>query len=215
MKSKISSKIFKLLLICSVFVLTWIIGLVIFIHSIPNKKDPVNLESTDAIVVLTGGSMRIEEGFNIFYASDARKILVSGVGSGVKVSDLKKIIKKIGQEAKIDQEKIVLGSIAKNTASNAQETKIFMNLNSFKSLRLVTSNYHIKRSLLIFKSELPGIRIVPHPVCSENFKKNKQDSIILAINEYNKLIGTLLIILESKYDKFILKLAKHYQGVGS
>ena len=197
------------------FLLTWVIGLVIFIYSIPNKKDPINLESTDAIVVLTGGSMRIEEGFNIFYASDAKKILVSGVGSGVKVSDLKKIVKEIGQEGKVDHDKIVLGSIAKSTASNAKETKIFMNLNHFKSLRLVTSNYHIKRSLLVFKSELPGIRIVPHPVCSDNFKKDKQDSILLAISEYNKLIGTLLLILETKYDKMIQRAAIRYKEMKS
>ena len=211
MKTKITFRPLKLILIGLVFILTWVIGLVIFIYSIPSKKDPINLEGTEAIVVLTGGSMRIEEGFNIFYTSDAKKILVSGVGSGVKINDLKKIVKEIGQDGKIDHEKIVLGSIAKNTASNAKEAKIFMSLNNFKSLRLVTSNYHIKRSLLVFKNQMPGIRIIPHPVCSDNFKKNKQDSILLAINEYNKLIGTLFIILESKYDNLIQNIAAYYK----
>jgi uncharacterized SAM-binding protein YcdF (DUF218 family) len=66
----------------------------------------------------------------------------------------------------------------------------------FKSLRLVTANYHMPRSLLEFRHAMPDLEIVPHPVFPENFKQDEwwlwSRSASLVASEYSKYLIALL-----------------------
>jgi uncharacterized SAM-binding protein YcdF (DUF218 family) len=174
----------------------WLLGLLIFITNIPEETTNVDEES-DAVVVLTGGSMRLHEGIKIFDSLKAKKILISGVGEGVTKKDIVALLKASEAVNNVNLDNVVLGEIAENTYSNAIETKIFMELNNFKSIRLVTSNYHIIRSYMIFKRVMPEYKIIVHPVCSDNFKKKGTlisfPSFRIAISEYTKYIGTIVM----------------------
>jgi uncharacterized SAM-binding protein YcdF (DUF218 family) len=170
------------------------LGFFYFADQIPGKNLNKDTE-TDAIVVLTGGIMRLEEGLNAFVGIKAKKILISGVGTGFTK---KILLKKILKQQLLDQiniDNIILGNIASNTFENAIETKLFLDLNHFKSLRLVTSNYHIPRSLLLFRRIMPEIIIIPHPVCVGGFKKSANYitlyNLKIIINEYNKTLWLL------------------------
>jgi len=59
---------------------------------------------------------------------------------------------------------IVLGHVANSTIGNAEETGDWMRAEGLHSLRLVTANYHMPRSLLEFRHAMPDIAIVPNPV---------------------------------------------------
>jgi uncharacterized SAM-binding protein YcdF (DUF218 family) len=135
-------------------------GLVWFVQLIPGAvADPDSV--TDAIVVLTGGSRRVENGLHLLSAGKAKELFVSGVHPGVEITDL---LRASGLAPERVACCIVLGHSAESTLGNALETAAFMRANDFHSLRLVTASYHMPRSLLEFARAMPGIAIVPNPV---------------------------------------------------
>ena len=138
-------------------------GLIRFVHQIPAAvADPDTV--TDAIVVLTGGSLRIESGVQLLAAGKAQKLFVTGVHPGVEIGQL---LRASGEEPERVQCCIVLGHEAESTFGNAQETAAFVRDNGVHSLRLVTASYHMPRSLLEFTRAMPDVAIVPNPVFPE------------------------------------------------
>lgn len=168
--------------------LLWLGGLIWFSHTIPQEVSDPGRE-TDAIVVLTGGSLRVESGLQLLAAGMAKKLFVSGVGAGVDVSGL---LHAAGQSPDRIACCIVLGHAADNTLGNALETASWMKREGFHSLRLVTASYHMPRSLLEFARAMPEIEIVPHPVFPENFKQEHwwawPGTASLIIGEYSKYL---------------------------
>jgi uncharacterized SAM-binding protein YcdF (DUF218 family) len=85
---------------------------------------------------------------------------------------------------------------ADDTRGNAVETAAWIREQGFGSLRLVTANYHMPRSLLEFRHAMPDIEIVPHPVFPENFKQDEwwlwPGSASLLASEYSKYLVALL-----------------------
>ena len=122
---------------------------------------------TDAIVVLTGGSLRLQAGIELLREGMGRKLFVSGVSHQVALEDL---LRASGNAPDGISCCVVLGHEADNTLGNARETARWMRQEGFRSLRLVTSWYHMPRSLLEFDRAMPEIEIVTHPVFPEQFK---------------------------------------------
>jgi uncharacterized SAM-binding protein YcdF (DUF218 family) len=149
--------------------------------------------ATDAIVVLTGGSGRLESGFELLRAGKGKKLFVSGVNRHVDLADLLRVTKIAPHWAECC---IVLGHHADNTRENALETARWMRRERYKSLRLVTAWYHMPRSLLEFSRAMPDIEIIPHPVFPEEFKParwwRERGSALLVLREYGKYLATLL-----------------------
>jgi uncharacterized SAM-binding protein YcdF (DUF218 family) len=163
-------------------------GLVRFVQLIPTAvADPDRV--TDAIVVLTGGSLRIESGVQLLSAGKAQKLFVTGVHQGVDVSQL---LRASGEEPERAACCIVLGHEAESTFGNAQETAAFVRDNNVHSLRLVTASYHMPRSLLEFARALPGVAIVPNPVFPEALRGSnwwlKPASLSLVTGEFVKYL---------------------------
>lgn len=176
----------------------WLTGLIFFVTVIDNFAEPNinnNLVTTDAIVVLTGGSDRIATGVELLVAGKGKKLLVSGVHQG---TNLDKILSghKISQELRDCC--ITLGHTADNTVGNAEETAAWMKTENFHSLRLVTSHYHMPRSLLLFHEILPDVEVMPHPVVPESVKLSewwtRPKTASLLVTEYTKYIVAALRI---------------------
>src|SRR5260370_9949066 len=91
---------------------------------------------TDAIVVLTGGRLRLETGLQLFAAGRAKKLFVSGVNQRVDRGELLRTLGPIGQRAVCC---IALGHEADNTLGNARETAAWIQEAGYRSLRLVTT----------------------------------------------------------------------------
>jgi len=68
----------------------------------------------------------------------------------------------------------------------------------YTSLRLVTANYHMRRSLLEFSALMPDFTIIPEPVLPGNFQREQwwrhPASRALVLSEYHKYIATWLRI---------------------
>jgi uncharacterized SAM-binding protein YcdF (DUF218 family) len=174
-----------LVLIASLTALAWMAGLVWFITIVPNSP-ATDERNTDAIVVLTGGGMRLEHGLALMAEARANRLFVSGVEEGVTLAIL--FSRKDFQpfEALVPPERIELGHKAHSTVGNARETAEWARQQHVKSIRLVTSNYHMPRSLYEFHAMLPDVAIYPEPV----FRSTGMQLMLLVISEYHKLIAS-------------------------
>jgi uncharacterized SAM-binding protein YcdF (DUF218 family) len=167
-------------------------GLIVFAMSIPFAPTD-DTTRTDAIVVLTGGTGRLDEGLNLLAAARAKKLFVSGVYQGVDVQKLLEISQHRPEELSCC---IALGHAAGSTEGNALETAAWVREQRFTSIRLVTASYHMPRSLAEFRHEMPDVKIVPNPVFPPQFKRERwwewRGSAQLVIAEYLKYLAARL-----------------------
>lgn len=182
-----SERAIKLLTTVVVVAVVWIFGLFQFADEIPARVVDETTR-TDAIVVLTGGSLRLGKGLDLLSQGLAGNLFISGVYQGIDVRKLLKIVKRKPEEL---ENSISIG-IATNTTGNAMETRVWMASGKFRSMRLVTAAYHLPRSLLEFRNAMPGLTIIPHPVFPEHVKRERwwtwPGTASLLISEYNKFL---------------------------
>lgn len=180
--------------------LTWLGGFIVFQQYI--RKRPIDSSTkTDAIVVLTGGKNRIAEAIILYNKGLADMLFISGVGSHVSINSLEK-----QNHIKFEREKahVLLGHEATNTIENAVEVSEIIRRNNLKSIRLVTSYYHMPRSLAEVKALIPDVEILEHPVYSKNVSKRwwkRPKSFYLIASEYHKFLFVYI-------KNFILKLTE-------
>jgi uncharacterized SAM-binding protein YcdF (DUF218 family) len=170
--------------------LLWLAGLGWFVHgSLSMTSDTTT--PTDAIVVLTGGRLRLEAGLDLLDAGRAQKLFISGVNPRVDRLELMRVAGHAGD----DPSRVVLGHDADNTLGNARETAGWMQQQGYRSLRLVTSWYHMRRSVLEFARAMPDTLIVPEPVFAAHSEAEGWSGWLeiaaLALSEYDKYLATL------------------------
>lgn len=170
-------------------VVGWACGLLWFASTIPTTVADTTTH-TDAIVVLTGGSERIETGLALLDEGLAGQLFVSGVGEPVKTGDLLPQTRNLRPELR---DSITVGTAASNTPGNALETAAWAHAADVHSIRLVTAAYHMRRSLLEFHAAMPGVMIVPHAVFPPNVKTDWwrwPGTASLIAREYTKFVVT-------------------------
>ena len=169
----------------------WAGGFVWFAYDMPRGVDDP-AAGTAALVVLPGGSKRLNEGLMLLRQGRAKKLFVSGVHRGVDVADLLRVAQQSPQEVQCC---IALGYAADNTAGNAAETARWMKEQGYRSLRLVTSGYHMPRALAEFRAAMPGAAMAPHPVFSDSFPAvgwwTRGAAVALAAAEYTKYLAAI------------------------
>lgn len=185
--------IFRLFAYClaALFTLTllWAIGGMWFAASVASMKPYDETVKTDAIIVLTGGDKRVNTGLDLLAQDKAKFLFISGVNQKVKPQELVALWK--GDHAKV-LPRITLGYAAESTAQNAVESQEWIRKNNIKTVRLVTANYHMMRSLLMFHSAVPEVEIYKHPVTPDDFVPWKEQFWPLTFQEYNKAVASWL-----------------------
>ena len=169
----------------------WLGGLIWFVERIDDY--PVDAATvTDSIVVLTGGRGRVTTGLELLAGDRAERLFISGVYHGVEVEELLSISR---QEPGALECCIALGYAADDTVGNARETAAWMAEEGFASMRLVTANYHMPRSLLEFHRAMPDVDILPHAVTSPNVQLagwwHRPGTAWLIAREYSKYLFSL------------------------
>lgn len=177
---------FVLLALFTLFII-WAIGLLWFATSIATVTTDLNKDSIriEAIVVLTGGNGRINEGLDLLANNTAPKLFISGVHKDVTKKD---IIKNWKAPVSPTPCCISLGYQSTDTISNATEVKQWVEDNNISSFILVTSTYHMPRASMEIEKQLPNTRIILHPVVSKDFESWSGRFWKLAFSEYNKTI---------------------------
>ncbi len=165
----------------------WLAGLIFFSSIIPSSVND-QTSKTDGIVIFTGGKTRLQVALSLFESGKGQYLLISGVNPEANLSEMIKDIP--------HKDNITLGYDALNTEGNADETARWINQNNIKSIRLITSNYHMPRSLFQLRKSLPSVKILPHPVVGESFHLQKwwlnPSTLSLVVQEYNKFLFAYL-----------------------
>ncbi len=158
----------------------WLLGFGLYFIQLP--KNSAKDERADAIVVLTGGAGRLEEGLALLEHGAAKRMLISGVNPVVKSDELSALT---GTEQALFNCCVDLGKAALNTEGNALETAEWTLENKVGTLILVTADYHMPRTLILFEAAMPDVMIIAHPVSGEW-------PLLFLAKEYSKYIVTLV-----------------------
>jgi uncharacterized SAM-binding protein YcdF (DUF218 family) len=162
----------------SLLLLLYALGFVLFTFTLGHPA-PATAAATDAAVVLTGGSGRLEHAIDVLRQHKAGRLLVSGTDPSVTKRDL---ARRIPDSAALLSCCVDLGSESVDTRSNAEETARWLAAHHFHSLRLITSDWHMRRARYEFRKALNGkYVVVPDAVRTE-------PSFLLLFGEYNKYL---------------------------
>lgn len=143
--------------------IAWLSGLVIYLSTVQSyNATPPKTTKADAIIVLTGGVGRIEAGLNLWAEGLAPELLITGVNKDIKKADILQTTK--SSKKKLPQCCMTLGYKAQTTVGNAQEIKEWVQEKNLKSIHLVTSGYHLPRSMMEIKQTAPNLTIYTHSV---------------------------------------------------
>ena len=142
-------------------------------------------QTADAIVVLTGGLNRIDEGLELFAAGKGTYLFISGVHKDVRKKD---IMDRWQGDVALPSCCLTLGATATTTVENAQETKDWAMQNDIMDIILVTSNYHMSRARMEIKAVLPRVEIFPYPIMQDNLHATEPRIWKLLFEEYHKLL---------------------------
>ena len=143
-------------------------GFVLFAIAV-TRDFPQPVQRADGIVVLTGGELRIAEGARLLNMGWGRRLLISGVNPKTSRQDVVRITG-LG-ESKFDC-CVDLGYWAQDTVGNADEAKMWAEKHQFSSLIVVTSSYHMPRSLAELSIELPRTHLIAHPVTPRSLRND-------------------------------------------
>jgi uncharacterized SAM-binding protein YcdF (DUF218 family) len=171
----------KLFLLLSAFSV-WLYGIFNFYQialSISSTTTPV-----DGIVILTGGNQRIRKGLENVNDLNAARALISGVSKTVKISSMQRY--QLQKHTHL-LERIDIGYGAVNTFSNALEAAIWVRTHQFKSIGLVTSRFHLPRSLWLFTKAMPEVRVSPVVVDAND------STFFHLLKEYHKYYLTKIV----------------------
>ncbi len=144
------------------------LGFFIFFGIVASQKLENPQGVSDLAVVLTGGTGRVEAGFDLIVNNHARQLFISGVHPDTTLAKLLDL-----WDAPQAQKDIILkhccvaiGHMADSTENNAAETALWIQGKNIRSIRIVTSSYHMPRAWLLFKRALPDKTLEPWPVAS-------------------------------------------------
>jgi len=142
-----------------------VFGFVIFATVVMREAAPIT-QRADGIVVLTGGDQRIVEGARLLGEGRGERLLISGVNPRTPREDVKKVS---GRAPNRFDCCVDLG-YAVNTISNADETRSWAAARRYDSLIVVTSSYHMPRTLIELERALPTTELIPYPVMPRHFR---------------------------------------------
>jgi len=158
--------------------LVYFVGFVAFAFTL-GRPARASATPTEAAVVLTGGAGRLEHAVDVLKSGKVKRLLVAGVDPVVTKSD---IARRLGGQRKLLACCIDLGSESVDTRSNAEEASRWLERRHFSSVRLITSDWHMRRAKYEFRKVLGGrYRIVTDAVRSE-------PSFLTLFGEYNKYV---------------------------
>jgi uncharacterized SAM-binding protein YcdF (DUF218 family) len=174
------------------------IGFVAFLSQLRGAETRPSRQA-DGIVVLTGGSSRVSDAMELLAAGYGKRLLISGVHPTSGASD---ISRSLPESQSLFNCCVDLDYSAVNTRSNAAETRRWAHDRSFKSLIVVTSNYHMPRAIVELSRAMPDIALIPFAVVGDRWREEpwwtSSTTLRLLLWEYVKYVAAeLRVRLES------------------
>ena len=146
--------------------------------------------TADGIVVLTGGSSRVSDAMELLADGYGKRLLISGVHPASGASD---ISRSLSDNQSLLNCCVDLDRSAINTRSNAAETRRWAHERGFKSLIVVTSNYHMPRAIVELSHAMPDITLIPFAVVGDKWREepwwSNGATVRLLLSEYVKYVA--------------------------
>jgi uncharacterized SAM-binding protein YcdF (DUF218 family) len=183
----------------AILVLVALGGFVWFLTMVRSDEQKPS-HNADGIVVLTGGSSRVSDALELLSNGYGKRLLISGVHRANGVNDIGRSLP--------DTQKLLtccvdLDRSAVNTRSNATETRRWATERNFKSLIVVTSNYHVPRARVELSHAMPNIDLIWYPVIGEKWRDEpwwtSGAALRLLLSEYVKyVVAEIRVRLEDR-----------------
>ena len=147
--------------------------------------------NADGIVVLTGGSSRVSDAMELLAGGYGKRLLISGVHPTNAASDISRSLP--DNQASLLGCCVDLDRSAVNTRSNAAETRRWARDRGFKSLIVVTSNYHMPRAIAEMSHAMPDVTLIPFAVVGDKWRDEpwwtSGATLRLLLSEYAKYVA--------------------------
>lgn len=166
------------------------VGFVVFARAVADYVPGQPPQRADAIVVLTGGELRLTAAARLLAEGRGARLLISGVNPQTSRADLKRLS---GLSDRLFTTKVDVDYAAHSTTSNAEETRAWARAKGYTRLIIVTSSYHMPRSLAELARAMPGVVLLPYPVVPKKLRARRwwtdafTARVLLA--EYAKFLG--------------------------
>jgi uncharacterized SAM-binding protein YcdF (DUF218 family) len=155
----------------------------VFVWNVAHRAPPVDPHA-DGIVVLTGGADRIESGLQLLREGRGQRLLISGVDPRLgRNAVIRAVEGDAGVACCVDVDH------ARNTDGNAAETRRWAQAQGYKSLIVVTSDYHMPRSMALLNAAMPGVRLIGYPVGEATDKSAGVRPVRLLLSEFLKYVA--------------------------
>lgn len=176
--------------VSGVFGAVIVAGFAVFAISIEHFPQRV-FHKADGIVALTGGEDRIQEAVRLLGEGRGRRLLITGVNPTTDKLELVTYNGLSTRDVSLFRCCVDLDKRALNTEENAQETTAWARRKGYRSIVVVTSAYHMPRTLIELRQSMPHVTLIPFPVKSERMEhgwwSNKQCARVM-LKEYVKFL---------------------------
>jgi uncharacterized SAM-binding protein YcdF (DUF218 family) len=176
-----------------ILIALWAVGLMAFAGRVADSTPADEPPIADGVVALTGASTaRLTAAVHLLEIGKAKRALISGVNQKASRADIRGVTKATRRyyDCCVD-----LGFVATDTVGNARETAGWARAHGYRSLIVVTSDFHIPRAMLELRAAMPGVVLTPYPVRSEEVDAahwwRTRDSARRMVVEYCKYLAIL------------------------
>lgn len=163
-----------------------------FANHVAHLATPADPEKADAIIVLTGGTSRLDAAMNLLETGKGQRLLISGVHPSATRRQLQIAT---GGDKALFTCCVDIDHAALDTIGNAEESAKWVDSHAYGTVILVTNNYHMPRSLLEMGRLLGNARLEPYPVVNSNLDNGgwltKPEALRVLFTEYNKYLLAL------------------------
>lgn len=168
-------------------------GFGVFAQYIGSMETPAEVEAADAIVVVTGGYARLTPAIDLLRDGKGKRLLISGVNPMARPSEIRVAT---GVDKKLFDCCVDIDKAALNTIGNATESAKWIRSHKFRTVIVVTNNYHMPRTLLELQRALSRVELRPYPVVLNRLDHGawlqNPDAVRVLLTEYSKYLAALV-----------------------
>ncbi len=168
-------------------------GFALFSSYVGSLSTPANPPQADAIIVLTGGQARVDRALDLLKAGKGERLLISGVHPLAGKASLSAAT---NSDRRLFNCCVDIDYAALDTIGNAEQSARWVESHNYRSVILVTNNYHMPRSMLEL-GRLIGAEaeVTPYPVVNTPLDLGRvvsePDTLRVMFTEYTKFLASL------------------------
>lgn len=134
---------------------------------------PSNLEGcerADVIIAVSGGdtTARTQEAIDLYKNGWAPKLIFSGAAQDKSGPSNAAVMKRQATEQGVPEAAVTIEDQSETTKENAEKTRDILADKNIHSAIVVTSGYHMKRTILEFRERAPTVQFRAHPTIADS-----------------------------------------------